>query len=62
MKRIIRIGKPTHLQAVPHPRARTACGLAAHKGLHVAHDPRDVDCIRCRTSKFWQRKINGDKA
>ena len=52
IKRIMTLGRLTHLRL---PDGATACGLLGVQ--HAAHDPHDVDCIRCRRTHAWAEKI-----
>ena len=52
MRRIIRVGKPTHYR--PSQDNITACGLVG-----TEYDPRDVDCINCRKTAAYQRVMDG---
>ena len=47
MKKIITIGKPTHLQRLNG----TACGITSEL---KCYDPRDVDCLRCLKTKYFK--------
>lgn len=55
MKRILRLGKPTHLKL---KNGATACGLVGAE--RAAYDPRDVECLRCRKSPLFKRALNGN--
>lgn len=63
MQRIIRVGKPTHLEVKYDTPGHytgsvswTACGLVGTPTHDAAWDPRDVDCLNCRrTREFKQR-------
>lgn len=55
MKRIITIGKPTHLKLGP---TLTACGLVGSTHA-AAFDPRDVDCVRCQRTHIYRGRLHG---
>lgn len=55
---LLKIGMPIHLVKVGHNGTNehnnmTACGILAAKES-VAHDGRDVNCLRCRKTKQWR--------
>ena len=39
----------------------TACGLIGRPAHMGAFDPRDVDCINCRSTELMRKKLYGDK-
>jgi hypothetical protein len=65
MKRIIRVGKPTHFmkktkQIGNSVTYSTACGLGSI-GFSAAFDPRDVDCLTCLNTRAYREAMHPKK-
>jgi hypothetical protein len=59
MKRVILVGKPTHLRVKRDSEwVHSACGLSA-RVLDAAYDPRDVDCLRCVKTEAYKFSFYG---
>lgn len=64
-RRIIQVGKPTHLKVAgtTGPDGNriywTACGLIGTPTHGAAFDPRDVDCLNCRKTRQFTYLLTG---
>ena len=54
MKKVIKIGKPTHYR--PNNKNVTACGVISPE--YFAYDARDVDCLRCMKTKKYKSLLD----
>ena len=65
MRRVILVGKPIHLKVPIKDEDgkvliyHTACGLIGTPCHTGAYDPRDVDCLNCRRTEEWKRRMRG---
>ena len=60
MRRIIRVGQPTHLkEGTKEHVSWTACGLIGTPSHGAAWDPRDVDCLNCIRTREYKERLGG---